>query len=82
MSSTAVALVSAPFYPPFSSCYQIELLSAHLERRSIPHTKHYLYYEFGREAALASQLGICKTLGSLRYFGDYLVLARARPAQE
>lgn len=74
-----VALVSPPFYSPFTTPYQIELLSAHLTLRGIPNDLYPLAYAFGREAVKASELAFCKRLVSTRYFGDYLVLARMRP---
>lgn len=75
-TSKDIDLVSMPFYSAFSSCYQIEYLATILRKRKIKVTCHHLYYKFGRDFLKTNNTNFYKALTSIRYFGDYLVLAR------
>jgi hypothetical protein len=71
-----VWLVSLPFYSAFASCYQIELLGALLRERGYDARTIHANYEFGALMEQQRELHLYKKLTSVRYFGDYLYLAR------
>lgn len=74
-----VQLISLPFYSAFASCYQIELLAEILRDHGYDAQPIHANYEFGALMEQQRELQLYKKLTSVRYFGDYLYLARRYP---
>ncbi|GEM_PF-2109980 len=74
-----VHLISLPFYSAFASCYQIELLAGILTDHGYDTRPIHANYEFGALMEQQRELLLYKKLTSVRYFGDYLYLARRYP---
>lgn len=77
-ASLDLLLVSMPFYPGMSACYQIEYLRALMRPKYTVEACH-LHYNFARDMFDTGCSALYDIVTSERYVGDYLVMARMYP---
>jgi len=71
--------VSAPFFPAYGPSYAIEYLAAICKDKGLCVDSLHLHHQIGKDLLSGSTMALYDALKSVRYLGDYLVLARWSP---